>query len=144
MVVGRRSARRQAVFALYRQDLLGLTPDGALAGSADGDGGTYAAHLLQGTNDRLKVIDASLQRHLAGWSLARLGVLERSILRIAAYELLFEPGVPSAVVIDEAVVLAKRYCSTEASALVNGVLGSMAGAARTPKGDLVPTEETGP
>jgi len=142
-VVGRRSARRQAVFALYRQDLLRLSPEEALAGLIEGEGGTYAASLLQGTNERLKVIDMSLQQHLSGWSLERLGVLERSILRIAAYELLFESTVPPAVVIDEAVVLAKRYCSTEASALVNGVLGSMAGAMSTPDGDLVPTEETG-
>lgn len=142
-MVGRRSARRQAVFALYRQDLLRLTPEEAVARTIDGEGGTYALELLQGTNERLKVIDTSLQRHLADWSLERLGVLERSILRVAAYELLFESTVPFPVVIDEAVALAKRYCSTEAAALVNGVLGSMAGVARTVDGGLASAEETG-
>jgi len=86
--------------------------------------------LLRGTSEQLSVIDSSLQQHLADWSLGRLGVLERSILRIAAYELLFEPSVPPAVVIDEAVGLAKRYCSSEAGALVNGVLGSVASSVR--------------
>ena len=54
-----------------------------------------------------------------------LGVLERAILRLAAYELLWAMDVPAAVVIDEAVELAKRFCSDEAGALVNGVLGSL-------------------
>lgn len=143
MVVGRRSARRQAVFALYRQDLLRLTPEEAGAGILDGEAGEYAVGLLRGTNERLEIIDVSLQRHLSEWSLDRLGVLERSILRIAAYELLFEPTVPKAVVIDEAVGLAKRYCSTEAGALVNGVLGSMAGDIGTVGDRPSPAEEAG-
>ena len=71
-------------------------------------------------------IDTVLHSHVAGWSLERLGTLERAILRLAAYELLWEPEVPEAVAIDEAVELAKRFCSDEAAALVNGVLGSVA------------------
>ena len=67
-----------------------------------------------------------LGKHVEGWTLQRLGVLERAILRLAAYELIWEPEVPSAVVIDEAVGAAKRFCSDEAGALVNGVLGSLA------------------
>jgi len=130
VVVGRRSARRQAVFALYRQDLLRLTPEEATAGVPGGEAGAYSVDLLRGTSEQLSVIDSSLQQHLADWSLGRLGVLERSILRLAAYELLFEPSVPPAVVIDEAVGLAKRYCSSEAGALVNGVLGSVASSVR--------------
>jgi N utilization substance protein B len=70
-------------------------------------------------------IDSILQEHVSGWSVDRLGVLERSILRLAAFELLWRPDVPAAVAIDEAVALAKRFCSDEAGALVNGVLGSL-------------------
>jgi N utilization substance protein B len=125
VAAGRRSARRQAVFALYRQDLLRLTPEAALRGSLDGETDPYAVELLRGTTGDLAAIDTLLQRHLADWSLERLGVLERSIMRVACYELLHEEGVPEAVIIDEAVGLAKRYCSAEAGALVNGVLGSM-------------------
>jgi N utilization substance protein B len=126
VAVGRRSARRQAVFALYRQDLLKLTSEAALRRVPSADPDPYAVGLLNGTTEQLDVIDALLGQHLADWSLERLGVLERSILRVASYELLFEASVPEAVVIDEAVGLAKRYCSVEAGALVNGVLGSMA------------------
>ena len=126
MAVGRRTARRQAVFALYRLDLLKVSPEVALRSSLEREAGSYAAALLEGTIARLDVIDQLLERHLADWSLERLGVLERSILRVAGYELLFEVATPEAVIIDEAVGLARRYCSVEASALVNGLLGSAA------------------
>jgi N utilization substance protein B len=71
-----------------------------------------------------------LDKHVEGWSLQRLGVLERAILRLAAFELLWEPDLPSAVAIDEAVETAKRFCSDEAGSLINGVLGSVAGSVR--------------
>jgi transcription antitermination protein NusB len=72
-----------------------------------------------------------LGTHVEGWALSRLGVLERAILRLAAYELVWEPETPAAVVIDEAVGSAKRFCSDEAGSLVNGVLGSLVGSLRT-------------
>jgi len=102
-----------------------------MSGAPDGEADAYAIDLLRGTTEHLPTIDAALERHLAGWGLDRLGVLERSILRVAAYELLYEAAVPAPVVIDEAVGLAKRYCSTEAGALINGVLGSLLTEART-------------
>lgn len=136
MGVGRRSARRQAVFALYRQDLLNLSPETALLDSG-GEVDAYSRELVLGTNARLQEVDQLLDQSLLEWPLERLGVLERSILRIAAYELLAEPSVPAAVVIAEAVNLAKRYCSVEAGALVNGVLGSLLPA-------LAPPDQSGP
>ncbi len=128
MTVGRRSARRQAVFALYRQDLLGRSAEAVLSSCRDGFTGetdSYLRQLVLGTTAKLELIDQLLGQHLSDWSLERLGVLERSILRVAVYELVAEETVPPAVVIDEAVSLAKRYCSVEAGALVNGVLGSL-------------------
>ena len=124
---GRRSARRHAVFALYQQDLLGLNPEDALARAADSRSDEYTAGLVRGVGSHRAEIDELLGNHVEGWSLQRLGVLERAILRLAAYELLWEPEVPSAVVIDEAVEAAKRFCSDEAGSLVNGVLGAVAG-----------------
>ena len=81
---------------------------------------------MLGAAGQREAIDSLLEQHVAGWSLERLGVLERSILRLATYELLWEAEVPDAVVIDEAVELAKRFCSDEAGSLVNGILGSLA------------------
>lgn len=126
MSAGRRSARRQAVFILYQQDLLDLTPEAALQRIGDADLDSYSRNLVLGVAGEHEAIDVVLQQHVAGWSLERLGTLERSILRLATYELLWEAGVPGAVAIDEAVELAKRFCSDEAGALVNGILGSMA------------------
>jgi N utilization substance protein B len=125
MAAGRRSARRQAVFALYRQDLLAVTPEAALLSYSGMDSDSYAGALLRGAARERERVDALLREHLADWSLERLGILERSILRVAVYELLEEVDVPEAVIIDEAVTLAKRYCSAEAGSLVNGVLGSV-------------------
>lgn len=95
----------------------------------------YATRLVRGVSSRRSEIDALLGEYLSGWNLARLGVLERAILRVAAYELLNESEVPVAVVVDEAVNLAKRFCSAEAGALVNGILGSAARAARHEESD---------
>ncbi len=122
---GRRSARRQAVFILYQQDLLGLTPQAAIARENDGVIDRYTRSLVLGVGRNQADIDARLTPHLSNWSLQRLGALERSILRVAAFELLWEEDLPSAVAVDEAVSLAKRFCSDEAGALVNGVLGSL-------------------
>lgn len=126
MAIGRRSARRQAVFVLYQRDLLNLTVEGAFARAADAGGlAPYAESLVRGVDTHAGDIDAILSTNLSGWTLDRLGILERSILRLAVYEMLWESEVPRAVAIDEAVELAKRFCSDEASALVNGVLGSV-------------------
>lgn len=104
-----------------------MTTQGALERVREGNVAPYARRLLTGVNAELSDIDRMLVEHVAGWSLDRLGVLERAILRCAVYELRWEPEVPQAVAIDEAVVLAKRFCSAEAGALVNGVLGSVGG-----------------
>ncbi len=130
MPTGRRSARRQAVFILYQQDLLALTSDDALARARETATADYTARLVRGVADHRAEIDQMLSEHVEGWSLQRLGVLERAILRLAAYELLWEPEVPPAVVIDEAVESAKRFCSDEAGSLINGVLGALASSAR--------------
>lgn len=126
MSSGRRSARRQAAFVLYQQDLLELTPQAALRRVDDAELDRYARELVLGTAAQREAIDRLLEQHVAGWSLERLGVLERSILRLATYEMLWEAEVPDAVIIDEAVELAKRFCSAEAGSLVNGILGSLA------------------
>ena len=130
MPTGRRSARRQAVFVLYQQDLLELTAQEALRRAGDASVDEYTAQLVRGVSDHREEIDRLLEKHVEGWSLQRLGVLERAILRVGSYELLWEPEVPPAVVIDEAVESAKRFCSDEAGSLVNGVLGGLAGSLR--------------
>ncbi len=130
MSAGRRSSRRQAVFILYQGDLLRLDAEGALQRAENDQASEFARRIVRGVQSERGRVDELLGHHLSGWSVDRLGVLERAILRVAVYEMLEEQDVPLAVVIDEAVNLAKRFCSSEAGAFINGVLGGVAKAVR--------------
>lgn len=132
MSVGRRKARREAVVVLYQGDLLGLTPLAALERSERTEpvADSYTRRLVLGVGDHIEAIDEVVSRHLSGWALERLGSVERTILRIGAFELGWVPDVPTAVIVDEAVELAKRFASDEAGSLVNGVLGAVQGTLR--------------
>ena len=130
MSAGRRSSRRQAAFILYQLDLLKLDVTAALRRDHNREVGEYARRLVVGVETERGRIDSLLGQHVTGWRLERLGVLERAILRVATYELLVEAEVPVAVVIDEAVNLAKRFCSDEAAGLVNAVLAGIAAEVR--------------
>jgi N utilization substance protein B len=71
-------------------------------------------------------IDQKLSEVAENWSVTRMAVVDRNLLRLSAYELLYEPDTPPKVVIDEAVELAKRYGTAESSAFVNGILDRLA------------------
>lgn len=114
------------MMVLYKVDLL---PSGQVQDALDAfetEHGfplpKYARTLVEGVATDIEEIDAALDAHLTGWTLERLGAVERSILRIAMFELQRDL-VPEEIAIDEAVELAKRYASPEAAKLVNGVLG---------------------
>ena len=81
--------------------------------------------VVAGVAERRDELDATLAAHSTDWPLERLAPLERSVLRLALYEI--ESGLtPPEVAIDEAVRLARRYSTDEAGALVNGILGAVA------------------
>jgi N utilization substance protein B len=81
---------------------------------------------LIGTVERnLRAIDAALERALTNWRLERLAVIDRSVLRIAAAEILFLADVPPLVAIQEAIVLAEKYGTHESPRFVNGVLNAL-------------------
>lgn len=86
----------------------------------------YALQLVRGVAAHLPRIDETLAEISHGWKLARMAVVDRNILRIAAYELLFEPSLPPAVVMNEAVEVARRYGAQQSPAFVNGVLDALA------------------
>jgi transcription antitermination protein NusB len=114
---------------LYQQDLLGLSAEAAIRRSRRAPGAPvddYAGRLVHGVETHREEIDERINGHITGWSLERLGVLERAILRVAVYEMQWESDTPAAVAINEAVTLAKRFCSVEAGSLVNGVLAALA------------------
>ncbi|HPS79530.1 MAG TPA: transcription antitermination factor NusB [Thermoanaerobaculaceae bacterium] len=82
----------------------------------------FAARLARGAIEKQPEIDARLGEHADNWRLDRMAAVDRNILRLAMYELLFAPDTPPAVVIDEAVEIAKRFGSERSSQFVNGVL----------------------
>jgi N utilization substance protein B len=85
----------------------------------------FANGLVRGTIERVKEIDALLGAHAQNWRVERMAVLDRLVLRLAAYELLAEPETPPRVVINEALELARTYTGEEAVAFVNGVLDAV-------------------
>ena len=116
--LGRRQARRQALFLLYQWDLTGQP----LASLFEGEPDEFATQLAASVAAEAPSLDERVTAASEGWPADRLGTLERNILRIAAYEL-EEETVPPEVAINEAVELAKRYASEDAARLVNGILG---------------------
>lgn len=119
--LGRRQARRQALFLLYQWDLTGQP----LASLYEGEPDEFARVLATSVSTAAPALDARVTAVSDGWPADRLGTLERNILRIGVFEL-EEESVPKDVAINEAVVLAKRYASEDAARLVNGILGRIA------------------
>jgi N utilization substance protein B len=91
----------------------------------------YASELVLGVERRAEEVDRLLGRHATGWAVERMPMVDRCVLRMAAYELLDELEVPVAVVLDEAVELAKTYSTEDSGRYVNGVLSAVATEVRT-------------
>jgi N utilization substance protein B len=115
--LGRRPARRQALFLLYQWDLT----EQPLASLFEGEPDEFAVRLAEAVAAEAPALDERITAASVGWPADRLGTLERNILRIGVYEL-EEETVPAEVAINEAVLLAKRYATEDAARLVNGIL----------------------
>jgi N utilization substance protein B len=85
-----------------------------------------ARELVMGVAHNLKCIDERISEASDRWKLYRLATVDRNVLRIAAYELLFEPEIPAEIVIDEALEIARRFASEESRSFVNGILDRIA------------------
>ncbi|MEW2548684.1 transcription antitermination factor NusB [Streptomyces sp. NPDC047002] len=83
----------------------------------------YTMELVEGYATQAARIDELISTYAVGWTLDRMPVVDRNIVRLAAYELVWVDGTPDAVVIDEAVQLAKEFSTDESPAFVNGLLG---------------------
>src|SRR5262245_32185847 len=91
-----------------------------------------AEALARGAQQALPEIDAAIAAAATNWRFDRIAAIDRTILRLAAYELMKEPDTPPSVVIDEAVEMAKRFSEADAPAFVNGVLDAVKRAVRKP------------
>jgi transcription antitermination protein NusB len=92
---------------------------------ADPEGRTYADEVVRGIAEKLAEVDAKISAASSNWRIERMTRVDRNLLRLGAWELMFRSDVPRAVVLDEAVELAKSYGTDESSAFVNGVLNQI-------------------
>jgi len=126
--VSRRGDRRTAIDILYQADLTDAEPsevaDGWLAVGREVPG--FARELVEGVADEMPGIDLLLEEHSEGWSVRRMPALDRTILRVAVYELRYRDDIPDAVAINEAVEAANELSTEDSGRFVNGVLGKIA------------------
>jgi len=124
--VGARSkARKRALDVLYEADVRGtsaLDTAAARLAQADPPVPAYAVELVEGVVAHRERIDELLATYAEGWTLDRMPAVDRNVLRIGVYELLYEPSVPDAVAISEAVELVQRISTDESPSFVNGLL----------------------
>ena len=104
-------------------------PDVALLRNAKELGGVdsaFASRLLQGILQHEEDLHALVQEHASGWTWERMDPIARAVLLLGSYELTYTKDVPHAVVINEAIEVAKEYCTEESGKFVNGVLNAIA------------------
>jgi transcription antitermination protein NusB len=128
-VTPRREARERALGLLYEAEAKGITPDELLQELPVAPD-PFAAAEVAGVGHCLTRLDALIARHAVGWAVDRMPAVDRALLRMAVWELLERPDIPTGAVISEAVELAKTYSTEESGRFVNGVLGSIATAVR--------------
>lgn len=127
-MTSRRDARRLAVDVLFQADVTGTDPRAVMAGwrTAGRKVPPFSRRLVEGVAEHLEELDRAIGSHAEGWRVERMPGVDRTVLRLACYELLHEPEVPVAVVIDEAVRAAKELSTEDSGRFVNGVLGKIA------------------
>jgi N utilization substance protein B len=124
-MASRRQARRQALDVLYQADGTGSDPHLVLEGweRVGKPIDPFAKELVEGVAVHRAEIDGHLERLAEDWTVDRMASLDRSILRIACFELLHRPDTPPGAAIDEAVQAAKELSTEDSSRFVNGILG---------------------
>ena len=125
----RSNARERALHVLYEAEAKSIATAAVLEAQVLAvDEMTIA--IVSGVAARSGAIDELISEHATGWTLARMPSIDRNVLRIGCYELLGRPEVPVAVVINEAVELAKTFSTDESGRFVNGVLSAIAAIVR--------------
>ncbi|RKN44711.1 transcription antitermination factor NusB [Streptomyces hoynatensis] len=132
-MAARSKARKRALQILFEADQRGVAPVevltswAALAREDDRQPpvSEYARELVEGFAGHAERIDELLAQYTVGWPLDRMPVVDRNILRLAAFELIWQDETPDAVVLDEAVQLAREFSTDESPAFVNGLLGRL-------------------
>ncbi len=134
----RTRGRRQALSILYQREITGEDADGIFESRSfsteEGEPSQFCRELVSGVETHQGPIDVALGEISEHWLVSRMPLVDRSILRLAAYEILYVADIPASVSINEAVEMAKVYGGEDSSKFVNGVLGKLAEANADLKG----------
>lgn len=123
-------SREFALQMLYKVDITRDSPDTAIADfwqdhleeNIEDEVRNFATEIVKGTIDNLSVIDQKISQYATNWEIERMAVIDRNIMRMGSYELLYRSDIPPKVSINESVELAKRYSGQEAGKFVNAIL----------------------
>ncbi len=132
----RHQARERALGLLYEAELKEVPPREVLAAQVL-EPDPFVADLVTGVEDAGPELDELISRYARGWTIERMPVIDRTVLRLGAYELTHRPDVPTGVVLSEAVDLAGEFSTDNSGRFVNGVLAAIA---REVRGDTEPAE----
>lgn len=128
MAKSRRRGRELALRGLYEMDITRVNPDKVIADTVEDqeihfEQRAYAENIIRGYHKNSGLIDDFLAERIKEYDFRRIAAIDRNILRMATYELFFEPAIPPAVTLNEAIEIAKKYSTAESGKFVNGVLG---------------------
>ena len=121
----RSDARERALYLLYEAHSKGIEPSATIDLQVI-EPDPLTKDLVLGVGRLMPQLDEHIGDRAKGWTLARMPVLDLSVMRLGVFELLERPDVPTAVVLNEAVELAKRFSTDDSGRFVNGVLASVA------------------
>ncbi len=145
--MARSTARKRALNTLYEadekgQDILSLLAERIEQPGAQTPLPDYAIEIVRGVAENLYRIDSVLDEHSTSWKVKRMGVVDRNILRIAVWEIMFNDDVPNMVAIDEALGLAKTLCDDDSPAFIHGLLSAVSADAGDVQVDDHPTDDS--
>jgi transcription antitermination protein NusB len=135
----RRKGREMALQALYLSDVGHISVEQALKSVLYGTNPEqpiidFAKKISQGTDKNRVELDAIIKKYAQNWEMNRMAALDRNLMRLSAYELLFDQETPISVVIDEAVEIAKSFSTEESGKFVNGILDKIKNERKTGPG----------
>jgi N utilization substance protein B len=136
----RRRGREAAFQIMYGLEFSGLKPEEAIPIFFEQMGiphpsREFVIRLVNGITENLETIDAILARHSHNWKIHRMNSVDKNILRVGIYELMFCPDIPTKVAINEAIELGKKYGTSESGAFINGIMDTVAKEVRGGDGD---------
>ncbi|MBM7867935.1 transcription antitermination factor NusB [Heliobacterium gestii] len=145
--MSRRLGRETALQTLFMADVGRMDPAYALQYASEEFGiseaaAAFAKELVDGAVTNRETIDANIRRLAKEWHLERMPHVDRNLLRVAIFEMLFRKDIPLNAAINEAIELAKIYANEESAKFVNGILGQLARELREARGERAPAQES--